>query len=204
MFRPPCLTTLCRPRWPLHCMESFLINSAVVKRASVRRTRPRLAGPVVLVLLALVAGSAGAQTSAPLPEARPTAAPPTSVVAANGKSRPDASPQNSVSHAVPLPLPKPSSRPTWSVPSKLASTYQPAFQLAEQAKWSKLARLRRNPGNPLLETVLDGLRLADPRSKAEFSEITAFLEAIRSGRAGPGCSNGQNRRLTKASPPWRG
>ena len=163
-----------------------MINSAVVKRASVRRTRPRLAGPVVLVLLALVAGSAGAQTSAPLPEARPTAAPPTSVVAATGKSRPDASPQNSVSHAVPLPLPKPSSRPTWSVPSKLASTYQPAFQLAEQAKWSKLARLRRNPGNPLLETVLDGLRLADPRSKAEFSEITAFLEAhpVWPGRAG--------------------
>lgn len=156
-------------------MELFLINSAFVKRASFRRTqpRPRLASPAVVVLLALVAWAGSAQASPPLPEPRPAAA--------IYKSRMDDVPQN----VVPLPLPKPIRRPAWSAPSKLALAYQPAFHLAEQANWSKLTGLRRSLGNPLLETVLASLRLADPRSKAGFFEITTFLDAhsIWPGRA---------------------
>jgi soluble lytic murein transglycosylase len=165
-------------------MEPFLINSAVVKRASTRRTRPHFAGPSVLFLLALVAGTSSVQAS-PGPTA--AAAMPTSKISAAEKLHPNVVSRSAVpQNVVPLPLLRPSHRPVWSAPSKLASTYQPAFQLAKEANWSKLTELRRSPQNALLETVLDGLRLADPRSNADFFEITTFLDAhpIWPGRAG--------------------
>jgi soluble lytic murein transglycosylase len=158
-------------------MELSLINSAVVKCASARRTRPQFAGPNVFFLLALVAGTGSAQASPPLPlpAPRPTTATAmsTSTISATDKLHTNVFSLN----AVPLPLPKPSHRPIWNAPSKLASTYRPAFHLAKEANWSKLKELRRSPVNALMEGVLDGLRLADPRSKAGFFEITTFLDS---------------------------
>jgi soluble lytic murein transglycosylase len=59
----------------------------------------------------------------------------------------------------------------------LAELYGPALTRAEKADWRGLAKTRRVPPNPALETVLVWLSLRHSKSLAKFEDIARFLDA---------------------------
>jgi soluble lytic murein transglycosylase len=145
-----------------------LTNSVALKRATVPRP-PRWhafwVAPLVPILLAAYTAHA-ALAKAPLPKPRPEI--PSTVQ--------DRSTAPVRSAAPPLPFPKPSYRPAWAIPTKLAKAYGPAFELALKGAWKKLAKLPRMPRDPALEATLTWLRLEHWGSKTRFTEIANFLK----------------------------
>jgi soluble lytic murein transglycosylase len=146
-----------------------LINGATSTRVSVSRTLRRCVHSAVLATSIVLVGygTAASDAAVPLPKPRPD--PPTADASVRVKTTQAETP--------PVPIVKPSYRPTWAIPSKLAATYGPAFELADERRWSALRKLPRSPRDPSLEAVLTWRRLQHWGSKTSFAEIKQFLDS---------------------------
>ena len=138
---------------PPPCMEPCLRNHAVSRLAPLWKAWRRRAGRAVIIAVALASFASAAEASAkpPLPRSRPI--------------------------TIPLPLPRPAGLVLAVPRSRLAELYGPALTRAEKADWRGLAKSRRVPPNPALETVLVWLSLRHSKSTAKFEDIARFLDA---------------------------